>query len=80
MQVLGRVNLETDGRIAIPDEILAHYQITQDTLIRIVETSGGILLIPITGEAPEAELREELEEWQAAGSRALQMFPYEIAE
>jgi hypothetical protein len=73
MQLLDRVNLETDGRIAIPNAVLAHYQITRDTPIRKVETSSRILLIPVTTEPVKEELREELEAWQSAVSSALQI-------
>jgi hypothetical protein len=47
------------------------------TPIRIIETQGGVLLVPM-GDAPmNAELAEELAQWQALGAETWAMFPFE---
>jgi hypothetical protein len=50
------------------------------TPVRIIETRGGVLLVPL-GDAPMSpELAEELAEWQALGAESWEMFPYEEGE
>jgi hypothetical protein len=38
---------------------------------RVIETKKGVLLIPLTDEPMDNELKAEIEEWQAAGTRIL---------
>lgn len=72
--------IEDGGKISLPGEIRERYGLTPDTPLRIVETRGGILLVPLTGEPMSAELARELDEWQALGSDSFAMFPYEETE
>jgi len=72
--------IEDGGKISLPGEIRERYGLTPDTPLRIVETRGGILLVPLTGEPMSAELARELDEWQALGSDNFAMFPYEETE
>jgi len=46
----------------------------------MIENHNGILLVPLTREPMNAELRAELEEWQRLGAASLEMFPYEDTE
>lgn len=69
--------VEDGGKISLPGEIRDRYGLTPDTPLRIVETRGGILLVPLTGEPMSAELARELDEWQTLGAESLAMFPYE---
>ena len=68
--------VEDGGKISLPGEIRERYGLTPDTPLRIVETRGGILLVPLTGEPMAEELSRELDEWQTLGSESLAMFPY----
>ncbi len=53
------------GQIELPDNVRDRYGMTPATPIRIIETSGGVLLIPL-GDAPMSpELAEELAQWEA---------------
>jgi AbrB family looped-hinge helix DNA binding protein len=72
--------VEDGGKISLPSEIRERYGLRPDTPLRIIETRGGILLVPLTGEPMSAELARELEEWQALGSDSLAVFPYEETE
>lgn len=39
-----------EGEIALPDEVRDRYGFLPDTPIRIIETSTGILIVPMTDE------------------------------
>lgn len=69
--------VEDGGKITLPETVRDHYGLAQDTPLRIIETKGGILLIPLTGEPMSDAMRAELEEWQSLGAESLEMFPYE---
>ena len=65
------------GQIELPDEIRDRYGMAPATPVRIIETRGGVLLVPL-GDAPMSpELAAELAEWQALGAESWEMFPYE---
>ncbi len=72
--------VEDSGKISLPEAVRDHYGLTPDTPLRIVETRGGILLVPLTREPMSDDLHRELDEWQALGARSLEMFPYEEGE
>jgi bifunctional DNA-binding transcriptional regulator/antitoxin component of YhaV-PrlF toxin-antitoxin module len=65
------------GEVTLPDKLRQRYGLTPTTPVRVVETRGGILLIPQTAEPMSQELSKELEDWQALGADAWAMFPYE---
>jgi len=60
--------VEDSGKISLPEDVREHYGLTPDTPLRIIETRGGILLVPLTNEPMSESLARELEEWQALGS------------
>ena len=72
--------VEDGGKISLPEEVREHYGLTPDTPIRIIETRGGILLVPLTNEPMSDTLARELDEWQSLGASSLEMFPYEETE
>ena len=76
----GKLIVEDDGKISLPDEVRDHYGLVQDTQLRVVETNSGILLVPLTGEPMSESLMRELDEWQSLGATSLEMFPYEDDE
>jgi bifunctional DNA-binding transcriptional regulator/antitoxin component of YhaV-PrlF toxin-antitoxin module len=65
------------GEVKLPDQLRERYGLTPTTSLRVVETRGGILLIPQTGAPMNEQLAKELEEWQSLGADAWSMFPYE---
>jgi bifunctional DNA-binding transcriptional regulator/antitoxin component of YhaV-PrlF toxin-antitoxin module len=65
------------GEIALPEEVRAHYGLTPDTPIRLIETRSGILLVPLTDAPMNAELAQELREWQSLSVEAWDLLPYE---
>jgi hypothetical protein len=82
MEVLDRVKtdqvmIDKDHRIELPGTVVDRYQLTPDIPIRVVEMSAGILLVPLTDEPMDDELRAELALWQSASAKAWAMFPYD---
>ncbi len=73
----GNLLIEDGGKINLPEDVRARYGLIPDTPIRIIETRGGILLVPLTNENTSAELARELDEWQRLGAASLEMFPYD---
>lgn len=69
--------VEDSGKINLPEDVRERYRLTPQTPLRIIETRGGILLVPLTAEPMSAELARELDEWQSLGAASLEMFPYE---
>jgi bifunctional DNA-binding transcriptional regulator/antitoxin component of YhaV-PrlF toxin-antitoxin module len=65
------------GQIELPHEVRDRYGMAPATPIRIVETRGGVLLVPVGGAPMSPELAEELAEWQALGAESWEMFPFE---
>ena len=72
--------IEDGGKISLPEEVCEHYGLTPDTPLRIIETRGGILLVPLTNEPMSEELARELDEWQTLSAASLEMLPYEDTE
>lgn len=72
--------VEDGGKISLPDDVRDRYGLTPETPLRIIETRGGILLVPLTNESMSESLSRELDEWQALGTASLEMFPYEETE
>jgi bifunctional DNA-binding transcriptional regulator/antitoxin component of YhaV-PrlF toxin-antitoxin module len=65
------------GQIELPDEVRDRYGMAPATPVRIIETRGGVLLVPL-GDAPMSrELAEELATWQALGAESWEMFPFD---
>jgi bifunctional DNA-binding transcriptional regulator/antitoxin component of YhaV-PrlF toxin-antitoxin module len=67
----------SSGEVKLPDQIRERYGLSPAAALRVIETRGGILLVPQTKEPMSEELAKELEEWQSLGGDAWAMFPYE---
>jgi len=65
--------------LILPQDLRDRYKMTPDTPIRIIETRGGILLVPLMGEPASPELAAELEAWQSLSGTTLTDFPYDDA-
>ena len=65
------------GEIELPDTVRERYGMMPATPVRIVETRGGILLIPMSDGPINPELADELAQWQALSTDIWDMFPYE---
>jgi bifunctional DNA-binding transcriptional regulator/antitoxin component of YhaV-PrlF toxin-antitoxin module len=74
------LTLESDGKVALPKTLVERYGFKQNVPIRVIETEGGVLLVPLTDEPMDEALREELADWQAATLDAWAQFPYEEAD
>lgn len=69
--------IEKDGKVLLPESVRERYRLLPDTPVRLIETSTGILLIPLTNEPPSQLLQDELEWWQSTGLQGWQLFSYE---
>lgn len=69
-----------NGRITLPEDVVGRYRLDDDTPVRMIETSNGILLIPLTDAPMSLSLLAEIEEWQALAAEGLTQFPYESDE
>ncbi len=65
------------GEIELPDKVRERYGIAPASPVRLIETRGGILLVPVSNAPMSAELAEELAQWQALSAEAWEMFPFE---
>jgi bifunctional DNA-binding transcriptional regulator/antitoxin component of YhaV-PrlF toxin-antitoxin module len=65
------------GQIELPDQVRDRYGMAPATPIRIVETRGGVLLVPLGDFPMSPELAEELAQWQALGAQSWEMFPFD---
>lgn len=72
--------VDDGGKINLPEEVREHYGLTPETPLRVIETRGGILLVPLANEPMSESLARELDEWQALSVESLEMFPYEDAD
>ncbi|MFN8473301.1 MAG: AbrB/MazE/SpoVT family DNA-binding domain-containing protein [Anaerolineae bacterium] len=64
------------GEIALPDEVRERYGFAPNTPIRIIETSTGILIVPMTDEPMSQQLEQELAAWQSVSAESWEMFSY----
>ncbi len=62
--------MERLGILIIPVDLCEKYGFSEDTVIELVETERGILLVPPTLDTLEPEFRRELEDWQAVRDEA----------
>ena len=69
-----------DGEIELPGKVRERYGIAPATPVRLIETRGGILLIPLSDAPMSSDLAEELAQWQAQGAESWEMFPFEEDE
>jgi len=77
MSQMNNLTVGRGGEIVIPDPVRNRYGLAPDTPVRIIETRGGILLVPLTNEPMSVELEQELKEWQSLSLETWSMFPYE---
>lgn len=74
------VQVGRDGAITLPAEIRERHGLTPDARVRIVEGTDAIVILPISDDARDEELDQELREWQLLAAEALEGFPYEEAD
>ena len=77
---MSTVTVGTTGEIALPKELRERYRIDSNTPLRVIETRGGVLLVPLTGEPMNPELQRELADWQSLSAGAWEGFEYDDGE
>ena len=65
------------GEVELPDKVRERYGIAPASPVRLIETRGGILLVPLSDAPMSAELADELAQWQALSAESWEMFPFE---
>jgi hypothetical protein len=71
------MTIERDGKLALPPDIQARCVMLPETLVRVIETRKGLLLVPLTDAPMSLELTEELQEWQDLSQSTWAQFSYE---
>jgi bifunctional DNA-binding transcriptional regulator/antitoxin component of YhaV-PrlF toxin-antitoxin module len=74
------LTVKESGDLTLPADIIERYQIEKEMQFRVIETQKGVLLIPLTDEPMNRELKAEIEEWQGIGTEGWDMFEYEEAD
>ena len=74
------LTVKESGDLTLPADIIERYQIEKEMQFRIIETQKGVLLIPLTDEPMNGELKAEVEEWQGIGAEGWDMFEYTEAD
>jgi hypothetical protein len=69
--------MEENVKLTLQSDILKRYRITKETQFRFIETQKGVLLIPLSGEPMNDELKNEIEDWQSLGVESWEVFDYE---
>jgi bifunctional DNA-binding transcriptional regulator/antitoxin component of YhaV-PrlF toxin-antitoxin module len=66
-----------NGDLTLPADVIERYHIEKEMQFRVIETQKGVLLVPLTEEPMNGELKAEIEEWQAIGTEGWDKFDYE---
>ena len=74
---MSTLTLGTSGELTIPAETLGRLGFAPDRPVRVVETRGGVLLIPLTDAPMSHELAAELADWQGLAAGPWESFPYD---
>ena len=77
---MSEITVGPGGEIMLPAEVLDRCGLRPDRAIRLVETRGGLLLVPMGKEPMDPALAEEIASWQALAAEGLSTFPYDEAE
>jgi len=72
-----RMTVGPDGQLTLPPGVQAQYGLQPGTAVRIVETRGGVLLVPLTNEPLSAQLAQELAQWQELGAAHWDTFAFD---
>lgn len=69
-----------DGEIRLPTGLRRRYGLAANTPVRVIETRGGVLLVPLTDAPMSDALAHELADWQDLAGQAWNGLPYEDAD
>ncbi len=61
---MSTVILGQGGELTLPDDVLRRCGLVPEQPVRLVETRGGLLLVPLDAGPMAPDLSEELEAWQ----------------
>lgn len=74
---MANVSLKPGGDLTLPATLCKRYGITPEVPIRIIETRSGLLLVPLTHAPMNADLEQELADWQQQSTAVWDAHPYE---
>jgi len=63
-----RMTVGPEGQRTLPSIVQAQCGLQPGAAVRIVETHGGVLLVPLTNEPLPIQLAQELAQWQELGA------------
>ena len=72
--------IDSAGAVVLPAELRTRHHLDPATILRIVETRHGLLLVPMTHQPMPAEFQEELDAWQSLDAAGWDAFPFETSE
>jgi bifunctional DNA-binding transcriptional regulator/antitoxin component of YhaV-PrlF toxin-antitoxin module len=79
-QAMTTSTISNSGEIMLPNDVRKRYGLTPNAPVRIIETRGGILLVPLTNAPMDENLVQELQAWQGLGAESWGQFPYEATD
>ncbi len=77
---MATVTIGPGGELTLPEDVVRRKGFQPDRRIRVVETRGGVLLVPLDDRAISEELKHELDAWQELANQSWSSFPFEDNE
>jgi bifunctional DNA-binding transcriptional regulator/antitoxin component of YhaV-PrlF toxin-antitoxin module len=77
---MSTVTVGPGGELTIPADLLMRKGFKPDQPVRVVETRGGVLLVPLGEREIPDELVQELDAWQELTSESWAAFEFEETE
>jgi bifunctional DNA-binding transcriptional regulator/antitoxin component of YhaV-PrlF toxin-antitoxin module len=71
------LTITENGDLTLPAHVIERYHIQKEMQFRIIPTQKGVLLVPLTDQPMNGELKSEIGEWQAIGAEGWDKFEYE---
>ncbi len=69
--------MKKTANLLYPTKLSSVTSLRRKLRFRIIETQKGVLLVPLTGEAVNDELKAQLGEWQTLGAEGWETFDFE---
>ncbi len=77
---MATISIGPEGELTLPADVRSRHGFKPDQLIRVIETRGGVLLVPLDGRDITDELARELDAWQGLAAETWDSFPFEEPE
>ena len=67
------------GELTLPEDVLRRCGLTPDRPVQVIETEGGLVLVPLHDGPVTPALAEELDAWQELAGEGWNDFPYDAS-